>query len=412
LARRPKVLGVVLAGGQGRRLWPLTRDRAKPAVPFAGDYRLVDFALSNLTNGGYVRIAVLTQYKSHSLDMHLARTWRLSATLGNYVAPVPAQQREGKRWFEGSADALYQNLNLIHDERPDYICVFGADHIYKMDPSQMVDAHIDSGAAVTVAGIRVPREDAFRFGVIEPGDGGVIQTFHEKPADAEGLAGDPSKVFASMGNYVFTTQALVQAVTADHGSEQSHHDVGGNIITMMVADGDAAVYDFNANDVPGSTARDGAYWRDVGTIESYFDAHLDLISADPVFNLYNQDWPIHTWHESLPPAKFVHDEDGRRGSAVNSMISNGAIVSGGIVRNSVISPRGFVHSYSLVEDSILLHNVDVGRGAVVRRAIVDKDVRIPENAQIGVDPDFDAEHFHVSDTGIVVIGKGDQVPVP
>jgi glucose-1-phosphate adenylyltransferase len=213
-----------------------------------------------------------------------------------------------------------------------------------------------------------------------------------------------------MGNYVFTTSALVEAVTADHAAQGSAHDVGGNVITSMVGAGDASVYDFHANDVPGSTERDRAYWRDVGTLESYYEAHRDLISADPVFNLYNRDWPIHTWHESLPPAKFIHDEDGRRGYAVNSMISNGAILSGGAVRNSVVSPRAFVHSFSLVEDSILLHGVEVGRGAVVRRAIVDKDVRVPDDARIGVDPDFDRAHFHVSDSGIVVIGKGDQVP--
>ncbi len=410
MPRRPSVLGVVLAGGEGKRLWPLTRDRAKPAVPFGGDYRLIDFALSNLVNGGAYKIAVLTQYKSHSLDMHLAKTWRMSAVLGNYVTPVPAQMREGKRWFEGSADAIFQNLNIIQDEAPDYIAVFGADHIYKMDPSQMIEAHIESGKACTVAGIRVPREEAYRFGVIEPGADDTIAAFREKPAEAAGLPDDPDHVYASMGNYVFTTRALVEAVTRDSADDESAHDMGGNIIVDFVEAGDAAVYDFNSNDVPGATPRSKAYWRDVGTIESYYDAHMDLISVDPVFNLYNTAWPIHTWHASLPPAKFVHDEEGRRGTAVNSMVSNGAIVSGGAVRTSNISPRCRVHSYSLVEDSILLHNVDVGQGAIIKRAIIDKNVRVPENARIGVDPEFDKQHFSVSDTGIVVVGKGDVVP--
>ena len=413
MARNPKVLGVVLAGGEGKRLWPLTRDRAKPAVPFGGVYRLIDFALSNLVNAGYLKIIVLTQYKSHSLDTHLARTWRMSPLLGNYVTPVPAQQREGKRWFEGSADAIFQNLNLVSDEQPDYICVFGADHIYRMDASQMVDAHIASGADVTVAGIRVPVEEANRFGVIEPDDGGErIRAFHEKPEHAPGLIDDPSAVFASMGNYVFTTASLVDAVTRDSADEASAHDMGGNIITRMVSEGRAAVYDFTKNEVPGATDRDRAYWRDVGTLEAYYDAHMDLVSVSPVFNLYNLDWPIYTWHDPLPPAKFVFDEDGRRGSATDSMVSAGTIVSGATVRGSVLSPSCFVHSYARVEDAVLMNGVEVGRNAIVRRAIVDKGVRIPAGARIGVDLEEDRARFHVSDEGIVVIGKGDTVPSP
>ena len=411
MPRGPKVLGVVLAGGEGKRLWPLTRDRAKPAVPFGGNYRLVDFALSNLANAGFLKIVVLTQYKSHSLDRHLSRTWRMSPLLGNYVTPVPAQQRSGKRWFEGSADAIFQNLNLIRDEKPDYICVFGADHIYRMDAEQMVDAHIDSGAAVTVAGIRVPVEDAYRFGVIEPDAGGTqIAAFHEKPQEAPGLADDPSKVYASMGNYVFTTDALVEAVRRDRDAPGSKHDMGGDIITSLVGSSDAAVYEFTKNEVPGATERDRAYWRDVGTIDAYFDAHMDLISIAPVFNLYNLEWPIYTWHDPLPPAKFVFDEEGRRGSATDSMVSAGTIVSGGTVRRSVLSPSCFVHSYATVEDCVLLNDVEVGRHAVVRRAIVDKHVRIPERAEIGVDLEHDRERFHVTDSGIVVIGKNDEIP--
>ena len=409
---RPRVLGVVLAGGAGNRLQPLTRDRAKPAVPFGGQYRLVDFALSNLANSGILKIVVLTQYKSHSLDTHLAKTWRFSALLGNYVSPVPAQQRSGKRWFEGSADAIYQNLNIIQDEQPDVICVFGADHIYRMDAAAMVDAHLASGAGATVAGIRVPRSQASQFGVIEAGRDGRVTAFHEKPEQAAGLADDPDSVYASMGNYVFTTEALVDAITRDADTEDSAHDMGGNVIVDAVARGEAAVYDFMKGDVPGSTDRDRNYWRDVGTIDAYYDAHMDLISVDPIFNLYNDRWPIYTWLDPLPPAKFVFDDEGRRGTALSSMVSAGVIVSGGSVHGSVLSPGVRVHSYATVEDAVLLHGVQVGRGAVVRRAIIDKHVHVPPGARIGVDPAWDREHFHVSDNGVVVIGKGDVVPVP
>ncbi|WP_052667641.1 glucose-1-phosphate adenylyltransferase [Nitriliruptor alkaliphilus] len=413
MARQPNVLGVVLAGGEGRRLAPLTRDRAKPAVPFGGNYRLVDFALSNLVNSGFRRIIVLTQYKSHSLDTHLAKTWRMSPMLGNFVAPVPAQMRTGRTWFQGSADALFQNINIIRDEDPDYICVFGADNLYRMDASQMLDEHIASGAGVTVAGLRVPVEQAYAFGVIEPGENGRIRAFHEKPSDAVGLEDDPSQVFASMGNYIFTTEALIDAVRADAADESSAHDMGGNIITEMVGRGDAAVHDFlRDNDVPGATDRDRGYWRDVGTVDAYHEAHMDLISVHPIFNLYNLEWPIYSWHDPLPPAKFVFDEADRRGVAVDSMICSGVVVSGGTVRRSVVSPGAHVHTGASVEESVLLHGVDVGRGAVVRRAIVDKNVRIPAGTRIGVDPEQDRARFHVSDGGIVVIGKGDHVPGP
>jgi glucose-1-phosphate adenylyltransferase len=407
---KPSIFAMVLAGGEGKRLMPLTLDRAKPAVPFGGIYRLIDFALSNLVNAGFRHIAVLTQYKSHSLDRHISTTWRLSPMLGHYVTPVPAQMRRGPRWFEGSADAIYQNLNLIYDERPDFVCVFGADHIYRMDPRQMVDFHIERGAGVTVAGIRVPIEQAGEFGIIEPGpDGTRIAAFREKPPDPVGLADAPEQVLASMGNYVFTTRALVEAVSIDAADEASGHDVGGNLIPMFVERGDACVYDFARNEVPGTTERERAYWRDVGTLDAYFEASMDLVSAEPVFNLYNHDWPILTWSEPLPPAKFVLEEPGRTGLAINSLVCSGAIVSGGVVRLSVISPSVHVHSWATVEDSVLMHGVDVGRHAVVRRAIVDKNVRIPEGARIGVDLEMDRERFVVSEGGIVVIGKGQKV---
>src|SRR4051794_23843190 len=281
---RQGVLGIVLAGGEGKRLMPLTADRAKPAVPFGGQYRLVDFVLSNLVNAGYMRLCVLTQYKSHSLDRHITTTWRMSNLLGNYVTPVPAQQRLGPRWYQGSADAIFQSLNLVYDERPEIVVVFGADHVYRMDPSQMVEEHVESGAGVTVAGIRVPKSQADQFGVISTAaDGSHISDFLEKPKDPPGLPDNPDEVFASMGNYVFTTEALVDALRTDAGEEGSVHDMGGNIIPMLTKQGDARVYDFADNDVAGSTDRDRGYWRDVGTLDSYHDAHMDLVSIHPVF---------------------------------------------------------------------------------------------------------------------------------
>jgi glucose-1-phosphate adenylyltransferase len=406
----PKVLAIVLAGGEGKRLMPLTTDRAKPAVPFGGLYRMVDFALSNLVNGGYLKIVVLTQYKSHSLDRHITKTWRMSTLLGNYVTPVPAQQRLGPRWFAGSADAIFQSLNLVNDERPDYVIVFGADHIYRMDPKQMVEQHIDSGAAVTVAGIRQPLSLADQFGVIEVAeDGKRVRAFREKPKDAQGLADAPDEVFASMGNYVFTTQALYDAVTTDAKDPTSKHDMGGNIIPMLVDRGDAAVYDFRDNEVPGSTDRDRGYWRDVGTLDSYYEAHMDIVSVHPVFNLYNFEWPIYTGNSPWPPAKFVHGWQERVGRAVNSLVSPGVVISGSLVENCVVSPNVKVHSWAHVEGSVLMEGVDIGRHAVIRNTIIDKNVVVPEGTEIGVDLERDRARYTVSDGGIVVIGKGQRI---
>lgn len=392
---------------------PLTADRAKPAVPFGGNYRLIDFALSNIVNSGYLKIVVLTQYKSHSLDRHVTMTWRMSTMLGNYVAPVPAQQRVGKNWYMGSADAIFQSLNLVADERPDIILVTGADNVYRMDFSQMVEQHVETGAACTVAAIRQPISLADQFGVIDvdPSDTRRIREFLEKPKDAQGLPDAPDEVLASMGNYVFTADALVEAVTRDAQDENSNHDMGGDIVPYFVGRGEAGVYDFKKNDVPGSTDRDRDYWRDVGTLDAFFDANMDLISVMPEFNLYNHEWPLLTSMPSLPPAKFVHGWHGRIGHAVNSIISPGVVVSGATVENSVISPNGRVHSWATISDSVLFDNVTVGRHAVVRRAILDKNVVIPEGARIGMDPEEDrARGFDITESGLVVVGKGQIVP--
>ncbi|MGW5561643.1 glucose-1-phosphate adenylyltransferase [Micromonospora sp. NPDC003944] len=405
-----KVLAIVLAGGEGKRLMPLTTDRAKPAVPFGGMYRMVDFVLSNLANAGYLKIVVLTQYKSHSLDRHITKTWRMSTLLGNYVTPVPAQQRRGPWWFAGSADAIYQSFNLINDEQPDYVIVFGADHIYRMDPRQMVEDHIASGAAVTVAGIRQPLSTADQFGVIEVAeDGKRIRAFREKPTDAVGLPDAPDEIYASMGNYVFTTRALCEAVERDAEDKTSKHDMGGSIIPMLVERGEANVYDFRDNEVPGSTDRDRGYWRDVGTLDSFYDAHMDLINVHPVFNMYNFDWPIYTEQLPWPPAKFVHQWGERVGRAVGSMVSPGVVISGSLVENSIVSPKVRVHSWAHVEGSVLMEGVEIGRHAVVRRAILDKNVFVPEGVEIGVDLEKDRQRYTVSDNGIVVIGKGQKV---
>ncbi|WP_084078497.1 glucose-1-phosphate adenylyltransferase [Demequina sp. NBRC 110057] len=405
----PKVLAIVLAGGEGKRLMPLTAARAKPAVPFGGTYRLVDFALSNLVNSRYLHVVVLTQYKSHSMDRHIARTWRMSPLLGNYVAPVPAQQRRGKHWYLGSADAIYQTVNIIEDEQPDIVVIVGADHVYRMDFSQMVDSHIATGADFTVAGIRQPIELADQFGVIEVDKDrpGFIKQFLEKPTEPEGLPDSPQEVLASMGNYVASVGPLLEALKADAESATSKHDMGGDIVPHFVDKGSCGFYDFVDNDVPGSTDRDRNYWRDVGTIDSYYEAHMDLIAVQPVFNVYNHQWPLHQGLITEPPAKFIHSEEGRLGHAADSIVSPGVIVSGATVTGSVLSPGVRLHSWSTVSDSVLLDDVVINRHAQVHRAILDKNVRVEEGARVGIDRVSDLERgFTVTESGITVVPKG------
>ncbi len=402
MARLDLPLGIVLAGGEGKRLMPLTADRAKPAVPFGGSYRLVDFVLSNLVNASFLRIAVLTQYKSHSLDRHITTTWRMSNLLGNYITPVPAQQRLGPRWYTGSADAILQNFNLIHDENPKHVIVFGADHVYRMNPDQMYQQHLQTGAGVTVAAIRVKRSEASEFGVIELADDGItIKAFHEKPADPPAMPGHPDLALVSMGNYIFRRDAMEEALILDSEDADSRHDIGGNIIPAMTKAGIAKVYDFAHNEVPGETERDKGYWRDVGSIDSYFDSHMDLVSPLPIFNLYNRQWPILTNPPSLPPAKFSE-----RGIAFDSVVGAGSIISGGELRRTVASYDVYAGRDSVVENSVLMPSVKIGENAKIKNAILDKNVVVEPGASIGFDIERDRERFTVSQGGIVVIGKG------
>ncbi len=404
MRREPKVLAIVLAGGEGRRLAPLTKDRAKPAVPFGGSYRIIDFVLSNFANARYLQIVVLTQYKSHSLDRHVTQTWRFSTLLGNYVTPVPAQMRRGPHWFAGSADAIYQNLNLISDEGPDLVCVFGADHIYRMDPRQMVEQHIASGAGLTVAAIPVAAQEASSFGVIEAGKEHRIAAFHEKSQNPPTMPGDDSRCLASMGNYVFTTETLVGAVTPVD-SEHEPNDIGGDVIPALTRQGVAHYYDFSTNVVPAQEEKERGYWRDVGTLDALYDANMDLIAPVPLFSLYNRSWPIYSSQEPLPPAKISHGSDGTASAVRNTLLCAGSIVSGGTVERSIIGPNVYIDSGAEITDSIIHPGVRVGPRARLHHCIIDKNVSVPADYVIGLDAESDLARFTVSPHGVVVVEK-------
>jgi glucose-1-phosphate adenylyltransferase len=403
-----KTLAMILAGGEGRRLAPLTQERSKPAVTFGGRYRIIDFVLSNFANSGVLRMKVLTQYKSESLNTHISRGWRLSTMLGQFVESVPAQQRTGPEWYKGSADAIYQNLNLVTDEEPDHVFVFGADHIYRMDVRQMLDFHIEQKADCTVAAIPMPIEEAGSFGVITADAHGRMVDFQEKPKNAKPMIGNPRAVLASMGNYLFSTEALVREIVRDAGKE-SAHDFGKSIISEMHKRTRVAVYDFANNKVPGQGPAETGYWRDVGDLDTYYECNMDLVAVDPKLSLYNNRWPIYTGPaHSAAPAKFVfaNEEEGRVGRATDSLVSEGCIISGGRVDRSVISPNVRINSYADVQESILFEGVRVGRHARIRRTIIDKNVDIPAGLQIGYDPEEDRKRFFVSPKGIVVVPKG------
>jgi glucose-1-phosphate adenylyltransferase len=407
-----RVLAFVLAGGKGTRLYPLTKERAKPAVPFGGRYRIVDFVLSNLINSGIYSIYVLVQFKSQSLLEHLREGWEASSLLRNhFIIPVPAQMRSaGEDWYRGTADAIYQNINLIEQAEPHVVAIFGADHIYRMNIREMIEFHIDRGAQVTVSAIPVEKEQAVEFGVIETREDGLIKGFHEKKPDAPTMPGDPNRVYASMGNYLFSTKLLLDELRADGEKENSSHDFGRDILPGLIGRADMYAYDFQTNRIPGDPAGAPVYWRDVGTLDAFFDANMDLRSVSPELNLYNRAWPLRTAGYFDAPAKFIFDSDGRRGEALDSIVSGGAILSGGLVRTSVIGRGVRVHSHATVEDSIIFDNCDIGRRSRVRRAILDKNVRVPPDTSIGFDLERDRQLYHVTDSGIVVV-EGYRSPV-
>jgi glucose-1-phosphate adenylyltransferase len=402
-----KNLVMVLAGGEGRRLFPLTRDRAKPAVPFGGHYRIIDFVLSNFVNSGFFNIKVLTQFKSESLNKHISSGWRLSSTLGHYIDCVPAQMRTGESWFKGTADAIYQNINIIEDENPDFVFVFGGDHIYKMDVRQMQQYHIDKDADVTIATVPYPVEEAAgNFGIAVVDDDWRITGFQEKPKVPTPIPDKPNMALVSMGNYIFKKEVLVQALKRD-AKKEGDHDFGKNIMPELIKTSKVYAYDFSNNKWPGIEEKEKGYWRDVGTIDSYFEANMDLISVSPQLNLYNDLWPLRTTPSHLPPAKFVfaNVEEQRVGYAMDSIISEGCIVSGGKVNSSIFSPGVRINSYSQVEQSILMDGVNVGRYTKIRRAIIDKDVDVPSNIEIGFDIEADKKRFFVTEKGVVIVPK-------
>jgi glucose-1-phosphate adenylyltransferase len=408
---RLRVLGIVLAGGKGTRLYPLTKERAKPAVPFGGKYRIIDFVLSNFINSGINSVYVLTQFKSQSLLQHLSAGWQFGSLLKTqFVIPVPAQMRSpNETWYQGTADAIFQNINLIEQSNPDMVAIFGADHIYRMDIMHMVEFHRRIRAEVSVAAIPVDKKYARDFGVIEVDESGRILAFHEKKANAPTIPGKPDQVYASMGNYIFSRGTLLDELRSDADEEESTHDFGRDILPRLAgSDRRMFAYNFQTNSIPGEP--NVPYWRDVGTIDAYYEASMDLRAVSPALNLYNPEWPLRTASYPEPPAKFTFDDEDRRGQAIDTIVSGGCILSGGTVRNSVMGRYVKVHAGALVEDSILLDNCDIGRRARIRRAILDKNVCVDEDIEIGYDLEKDSKRYHVTESGIVVV-EGTRSPV-
>lgn len=404
-----RCLTMILAGGEGKRLYPLTRDRAKPAVPFGGRYRIIDFVINNFVNSGFYKLKVLTQYKSDSLNHHITRGWPLSPIIGQYVDLVPAQMRTDGHWYRGTADAVFQNLSHIYDENPDYVCVFGGDHIYKMDISKMLDYHKKKQAQLTIAAIPVPISEASEFGVIEVDENWRCTGFIEKPQTApKCIPGRPDMCLVSMGNYIFSAQTLVDELKSDARREDSNHDFGKNIIPAMLEKGkNIYIYDFTQNEFPGMSPSEKGYWKDVGSIDAYWQANMDLLDYDPELNLYSSEWPIRTFNYNYPPAKFIWEEGDRIGMATNSMVSEGCIISGGSISRCVLSPEVKINSFANVTGSILMENVNVGRHCEIRKAIIDKNVNIPANMRIGFNKEEDiAKGFLVSEGGVTVVPKG------
>ena len=401
-------LVMILAGGEGKRLYPLTKDRAKPAVPFGGRYRIIDFVINNFVNSGFYKIKVLTQYKSDSLNKHITRGWRLSPFLNQYIDLAPAQMRTGNDWYKGTADAIYQNIFHIQDENPDFVCIFGGDHIYKMDVSQMLNYHKERNADLSIAAIPIPVEEASEFGIMEVDDNWRLTNFVEKPkTKPKTIPGNPDMCLASMGNYIFNKDILLDALERDNKIEESSHDFGKNVIPMLLNEGkNIYVYNFHDNSFAGMTESERGYWRDVGSIDAYWQANMDLLEANPELDIYSQDWPLRTFNYNYPPAKFIWQEGDRVGMATNSMVSEGCIVSGGMLSHCVISPEVRINSYSQVVDSILMENVNVGRYSKIRKAIIDKNVKIPPNTRIGYDYEEDIKRgFLVSPNGVTVVPK-------
>ncbi|MBZ5728808.1 MAG: glucose-1-phosphate adenylyltransferase [Acidobacteriia bacterium] len=407
-----RVLGIVLAGGKGTRLYPLTKERAKPAVPFGGKYRIIDFVLSNFINSGIYSIYVLTQFRSQSLLQHLSEGWQFGSLLkSQFVIPVPAQMRSaGETWYQGTADAIYQNINLVEQSDPHVVAIFGGDHIYRMNITSMIEFHVRKNAEVTVAAIPAPKGQAVEFGVVETAEDGHVLAFHEKNPDAPTMPGDPERVYASMGNYIFSTRTLLRLLHDDAADENSRHDFGHDILPKLAGNSEIYAYDFQTNRIPGEPADAEPYWRDVGTIDAYYEANMDLRRVSPELNLYNREWPLRTTSYPDPPAKFTFDDENRRGQAIDTIVSGGCILSGGVVRNSVLGRGVRVHAAAMLEDCIILDNCDIGRRAKLRRTILDKNVRVPEDAIIGYDLERDRVHHYVTDSGIVVVG-GERTPV-